>query len=704
MRRHMRQRYPVATAGSPLRSLTAVAFDTETTSLDVRSARVLEIGAIGIAHGKLAPNFHFSSLVNPHAPIPRESTAIHGITDEAVKPADSFADVYKRYRDFAGAHVVLGYALSFDFAILRREHERVGLTWSPSQFIDVRELARWLQPDLPNDSLETVASWLGMRVVDRHRALPDAKLTAEVFLALLPRLRDQSIRTMAEAIAACRKLTALRPDGGVEWHDAALPAAAAVYADSYPYRHQAKDVMSTPPKFAVPSMTIREALGWLVTSKVSSLFIARDHPETSHGIVTERDILRAIDRDGAAAFEEPVRSIATFPLECVSEADFLYVAFGRMRRKRYRHMGVVDPEGDLVGAITQRDLLRIQADEALAFADALGDAASIEELALVWRKLASAVRTLVQEEIDARDIAGIISGEVRSLTARAAAIAEREVSVTSPKPPALRFAVIVLGSGGRGESLLALDQDNAIVFEAADQPAAEAWLLKFGKRMNAVLDEIGVPFCKGGVMAGNVAWCKAADQWSRQVSHWLTRSEPQDILNADIFFDAMPSYGEQSIAADIRVDAIKAASGSTVFLHLMSLNAVQVQTPISWLGRFKVDDDGRMDLKRHGIMPIFSAARVLALRHGLPDRATASRLDALRGRPNVIEDCIDGLLEAHQILLRQILLQQLADIERGVPLSNRVDPRTLSRFERVRLKWALEQVPLVNNLLGDPVG
>ena len=314
------------------------------------------------------------------------------------------------------------------------------------------------------------------------------------------------------------------------------------------------------------------------------------------------------------------------------------------------------------------------------------------------------MRTLVQEEIDARDIAGIISGEVRSLTARAAAIAEREVSVTSPKPPALRFAVIVLGSGGRGESLLALDQDNAIVFEAADQPAAEAWLLKFGKRMNAVLDEIGVPFCKGGVMAGNVAWCKAADQWSRQVSHWLTRSEPQDILNADIFFDAMPSYGEQSIAADIRVDAIKAASGSTVFLHLMSLNAVQVQTPISWLGRFKVDDDGRMDLKRHGIMPIFSAARVLALRHGLPDRATASRLDALRGRPNVIEDCIDGLLEAHQILLRQILLQQLADIERGVPLSNRVDPRTLSRFERVRLKWALEQVPLVNNLLGDPVG
>jgi CBS domain-containing protein len=704
MWRRMRQRYPVATASTPLRSLTAVSLDTETTSLDVRRGRILEIGAVGVANGKLVPELHFSSLVNPHEAIPHESTAIHGITDDAVKPADGFAEVYRRYREFAGAHVVLGYALSFDFAMLRHEHERAGLTWSPPQFLDVRDLVRRLQPDLPNDSLETVAHWLGLAVVDRHRALPDARLTAEVFLALLPQLRDRSIRTMAEAAGACRKLAASRPDSSAaEWHDSASPTAAIVHADSYPYRHRAKDVMSAPPLFAAPSMSIREALALLAGRKVSSLFIARDQPESSHGIVTERDILRAIDRDGADSFAKPVRSIATFPLECVSETDFLYVAFGRMRRKRYHHMGVVGPEGDLVGAITQRDLLRMQADEALAFADALGDAASIEELALVWRKLASAVRALVQEEVDARDIAGIISGEVHGLTARAAAIAEREVSSASPRPPTLRFAVMVLGSGGRGESLLALDQDNAIVFEAADQPGAEAWLLKFGQRMNAVLDEIGVPFCKGGVMAGNAAWCKSADQWREQVSHWLTRSGPQEILNADIFFDAMPVYGEQGLAVDLRTAAIEAASASTAFLHLMSLNAAKVQTPINWLGRFKLDENGRMDLKRHGIMPIFSAARVLALRHGLAHHATASRLDALRGRPNVTEDCVDGLIEAHQILLRQILLQQLADIERGIPLSNRVDPRTLGYSERVRLKWALEQVPLVNNLLGDPV-
>ena len=175
-------------------------------------------------------------------------------------------------------------------------------------------------------------------------------------------------------------------------------------------------------------MSIREALALLVRRKVSSLFIARGKPEAPYGIVTERDILRAIARDGAKAFAKPVKTIATFPLESVSEEDFLYVAFGRMRRKKYRHMGVVNAQGELVGAITQRDLLRLQADEALAFSDALEEAVSIEELALVWRKLANAARSLLHEDVDARDIAGIISGEVRSVTARAAAMAEREVS------------------------------------------------------------------------------------------------------------------------------------------------------------------------------------------------------------------------------------------------------------------------------------
>jgi CBS domain-containing protein len=65
---------------------------------------------------------------------------------------------------------------------------------------------------------------------------------------------------------------------------------------------------------------------------------------------------------------------------------------------------------------------------------------------------------------------------------------------------------------------------------------------------------------------------------------------------------------------------------------------------------------------------------------------------------------LNKLLEAHKILLGAILNQQLEDIERGTPPSSRVDPKDVPSAEKERLKWALEQVKSVRDLLGDPVG
>jgi DNA polymerase-3 subunit epsilon/CBS domain-containing protein len=358
---------------------------------------------------------------------------------------------------------------------------------------------------------------------------------------------------------------------------------------------------------------------------------------------------------------------------------------------------VVDAEGKLVGALTQRDLLRQRADDAIALTDALDEAAGVNELAVVWRKLADAARALSAEGVDPRDIAAIISGEVCSLTARAAELAEKELG--TPRPEGLRFAVMVLGSGGRGESLLAMDQDNAIVYEGE----GESWLKQMAFRMNAILDEVGVPYCKGGVMAKNEAWRKTSAEWRQQVSRWLSRSDPQDILNADIFFDAVPVHGDTQLADALRRDAIAAASQAVSFLKLTSLNAANAEPPLGWFGRYKLEEDGRMDLKRGGIMPIFSAARVQALKHNIPERATPARLLALRSMPEAPQRAITRLLEAHKILLGAILTQQLEDIDRGTPPSSRLDPQDVPSTERERLKWALEQVKSVRDLLGDPV-
>jgi DNA polymerase-3 subunit epsilon/CBS domain-containing protein len=64
---------------------------------------------------------------------------------------------------------------------------------------------------------------------------------------------------------------------------------------------------------------------------------------------------------------------------------------------------------------------------------------------------------------------------------------------------------------------------------------------------------------------------------------------------------------------------------------------------------------------------------------------------------------LKNLNEAHRIIFNSILEQQLLDLEAGIPLSNRVAPASLDPATREQLSWALEQVPNVSNLLGDPL-
>ena len=120
-----------------------------------------------------------------------------------------------------------------------------------------------------------------------------------------------------------------------------------------------------------------------------------------------------------------------------------------------------------------------------------------------------------------------------------------------------------------------------------------------------------------------------------------------------------------------------------------------------WFGRIKTDG-GRLDLKKCGIMPIFSAARVLALKHGIPARATPDRLAAVREQDIQGAARINNLIDAHRIMLDAILRQQLRDIEAGVRLSNRVDLSQLDAHEKQELVWALEQTPAIADLLGTP--
>ena len=687
----------------PLLSLDAIAFDSETTGLDTNRARMIQLGAVRIVHGVVDESQNFQELINPGVPIPADSQAIHGISDADVADAREFRKVVKDFDAWRQDSVLIGYASGFDLAMLKRERELAGMKWTPPRCLDVRFLVNLLTPNLPDFSLDTIASWSEIEIHDRHSALGDAVATAAIFVALIPRLREAGIRTLAELERACERFSesSMRETqiGWLDVHEARKTRAVLERIDSFPYRHRLRDLMNSPPLMVDADISLRDALAFMIDHEVSSLYVNPIDTDGPTGIITERDLLRQFRRKADAAFEVPVSQVAVFPLESLHADAFVYRAIARMQRMHIRHLGVNDSHGEIIGALSARDLLRQRADDAVLLGDDIDAAASAGQMAAVWGNIVLLAKSLVAEEVDARDVAAVISRELCALTRQACKLAEQEM----PGPPPCPYAMLVLGSGGRGESLLAMDQDNAIVFAEGEPGGPEdEWFAELGRRVSDMLDAAGVPYCKGNIMASNPEWRLSVKGWKKLVKTWIQRKSPEDILNCDIFFDAVGVHGDMKLANKVLDHAFKTGGASSVFIKLMSINACKNSPPLGLFGRFKLVD-GRMDLKMGGIMPLFSTARTLAIKHGIRVQSTPERFSELRARIGKMKKTLKNLNKAHRIIFNTILEQQLLDLEAGIPLSNRVAPASLDSATRDQLSWALEQVPNVSNLLGDPV-
>jgi DNA polymerase-3 subunit epsilon/CBS domain-containing protein len=692
-------------AATPLLALDAVALDTETTGLDARHARLVQIGALRLGSGgSIEAGERFERLVDPGVPIPPASTAIHGITTEHVGGAPRFDAVAPELETFLGASIVIGHTIAYDIAILQREYELAGRTWRRPRTLDVRELAELAQPTLARYDLDKLCEWLSVEVGARHTAIGDAIATARVFVALVPLLRQRGVRTLAEAEAASRQLADRRVQAAPRLAGEGEPRSgdargAISRVDSFVYRHRVRDVMSAPAATAPATATVGDTIRQLIERRISSVFVVGDGEP---GIVTERDLLRVLDDRGASGLATPIGSIAKKPLQSVLEDDFLYRAIGRIQRLGFRHLAVRNAQGEITGAVTTRNLLRHRATTAIVLGDEIDSAGDVAALAQAWSKLTTLARGLLADGTDPRTIAGVISAEVCVLTRRAAELAEARLAQAGKGPPPATYAVLVLGSAGRGESLLAADQDNAIVYASGEPGGSEdQWFGGLGTEMAAMLDAAGVPFCKGGVMAKNAQWRMSLARWKETIEGWVRRQRPQDLLNVDIFFDGVPVHGAHALGEQIRAHAYDVARQNPAFIKLLSELVRDWRAPLTLFGNIRTDHNGRVDLKKGGLFPLFTSARVLSIRHNVRARSTPERLKGVAAAGIGSPADIEQVIEAHRHLLGVMLDQQLADAAAGVPLSPRVDVTRLAKPAREELRVALGRVSSAIDLVAE---
>lgn len=196
----------------PLRSLTCVVFDTETTGLEPsKGDEIISIGAVRIVNGRLLRGEIFNEFVNPQRRIPAASTKIHGITEAMVADAPMITATLPRFHSYIGPGVMIAHNAAFDMKFLSLKEKAINMRFD-RPVLDTLLLAAHALGRDESLSLDGLSERFGVELApeDRHTALGDALATGNVFLKLLPLLEARGVVTLGDAVAASDRQVGLR--------------------------------------------------------------------------------------------------------------------------------------------------------------------------------------------------------------------------------------------------------------------------------------------------------------------------------------------------------------------------------------------------------------------------------------------------------------------------------------------------------------
>lgn len=172
-----------------------VVVDFETTGLNTRTCRIIEIGAVRIRNGQIVEEF--SSFVNPQEPIPKAVSALTGITDAMVSSAETADKAIPKLLEFMDGSVFAAHNAKFDSSFLINECNRIGISWT-APILDTLELSRRLYPSLKTHKLGTICKTLGISLKNAHRAVHDAHATALALNRMIEQLQEHGINWLDE--------------------------------------------------------------------------------------------------------------------------------------------------------------------------------------------------------------------------------------------------------------------------------------------------------------------------------------------------------------------------------------------------------------------------------------------------------------------------------------------------------------------------
>ncbi len=176
-----------------------IVFDLETTGLSNRTCKIIEIGAVKIKAGKVIDVFDI--FVDPECEISEEITRLTSITNDMVKGAPKEREALEMFFEFAGDRLLVAHNANFDVGFIRAAAERQEMPFT-NTYLDTVGLSKYVNPELKNHKLDTIANHYKLGDFHHHRASDDAKILAEIFFVMIDRLKSEGVGSFDRMVDA----------------------------------------------------------------------------------------------------------------------------------------------------------------------------------------------------------------------------------------------------------------------------------------------------------------------------------------------------------------------------------------------------------------------------------------------------------------------------------------------------------------------
>lgn len=473
-------------------------------------------------------------------------------------------------------------------------------------------------------------------------------------------------------------------------------------------RRRVGDLMGAPPASLSQDSVLAVAVKALAGSDLP--VAVTDQEKRPVGLLSHADVVRKVT--WRLEPETPVAAVMTAPAATVSAEDTIFVALVAMRRRGVEHSLVVDGAGRLKGWLHRADAMAGLGGPVPRLVDLCSGVEDSADLVRLKAAQVDLAAEMLADGVPAPQVQALVTELNAELHRRTLDDAIAHMIEHGWGPPPIAFALIVMGSAGRGENSLAPDQDNGLIL--ADHapelaPRVDAYFAALTERFTHGLDALGFPLCKGGVMASNPEWRRTQSAWKHQIAGWLDRRAPQQLLASDILFDFAHVWGEQALSDGLRGFVTAALQGNTRYVRALYAIESDHTVALGWFGRLRQESDeaaarGAMNLKLSGTLPLVEGARLLALRTGIAETATSARLDALAAAGLLGEVEHADLVAAYGVVTRVMLSRQIADARAGREVGDFVAEEDLAPRDRNELVAALRAIGAFRSRLKSELG